>query len=350
LNESTATRHQRQRRRAQMASIVVGAGWLLIVSLTPMAGALAAWAGGTAMPVLAFAGVLAVSWELLALPVARFAAREDRRRSRSVAVSNIWPALVRDGAVGVVLAVLGAVMVTWLMARVGEWWWIAAGLVAAPALLLTTAVAGMALRTPAASRAVSRPALAARVSALAEQVCGRAIPVREWTDAGESASAVVTGIGPAGAILLSRDLAQDWPEAEVAVVVAHELAHHQRRDLWRKAALDGVVLTLSLGAADLAVGRTGGLVSLPWLTLVAWLVWWGLRPIRLVQSRAHERAADRLALAWTGTPEAFVSALKRMGARHLAEERPSTWARWFFHKHPTLDERLTAAEAAAARR
>ncbi len=332
-----------------MASVAVGAAWLLGVSLTPLAGALAAWAAGTTMPVLAFAAVLAVSWELLALPVAWYAAAQDRRRGRSARASPVWPSLLRDAAVGAGLAVAGALVVTGVMARAGAWWWLAAGVLAAPAILLATAMAGMVLRTPAASRAVPRPTLLAQVAGLAERVCGRAVPVREWADAGESATAVVTGLGPAGAILLSRDLAQDWPEAEVAVVVAHELAHHQRRDLWRKAALDAVVLTVALGVAD-AVVRPSTLTALPWLTLVAWLVWWLLRPVRLAQSRAHERAADRLALAWTGTPDAFASALKRMGARHLAEERPSAWTRWFFHKHPTIDERLSAAGEVAARR
>jgi len=33
-------------------------------------------------------------------------------------------------------------------------------------------------------------------------------------------------------------------------------------------------------------------------------------------------------------------ALRRLGEAHLAEERPSRFARWFFHRHPTIEERL----------
>jgi hypothetical protein len=32
-----------------------------------------------------------------------------------------------------------------------------------------------------------------------------------------------------------------------------------------------------------------------------------------------------------------------MAAHHLAEERPSALTRWFFHRHPTVEERINQA-------
>ena len=35
--------------------------------------------------------------------------------------------------------------------------------------------------------------------------------------------------------------------------------------------------------------------------------------------------------------------MRRLGAQNLAEERPSAAVLWFFHTHPTIDERIAAA-------
>jgi len=37
--------------------------------------------------------------------------------------------------------------------------------------------------------------------------------------------------------------------------------------------------------------------------------------------------------------------MRRLGAQNLAEERPSKPAFWFFHTHPTIDERIAAARS-----
>ena len=36
--------------------------------------------------------------------------------------------------------------------------------------------------------------------------------------------------------------------------------------------------------------------------------------------------------------------MRRLGAQNLAEERPSAAVLWFFHTHPTIDERIAAAK------
>jgi Zn-dependent protease with chaperone function len=68
-------------------------------------------------------------------------------------------------------------------------------------------------------------------------------------------------------------------------------------------------------------------------------------PIGLALSRSHERRADRFALDLTGNPDAFLSAMRRLGAQNMAEENPSRLAQWLFYSHPPLEERLAAARA-----
>jgi STE24 endopeptidase len=93
----------------------------------------------------------------------------------------------------------------------------------------------------------------------------------------------------------------------------------------------------------LGVAEPGSLLALPLIALTAWVMGWVLRPVRLGQSRAHEREADRYAIALTGNVDAFRAAIRRMAAHHLAEERPSAFTRWFFHRHPTVEERINHA-------
>jgi STE24 endopeptidase len=62
-------------------------------------------------------------------------------------------------------------------------------------------------------------------------------------------------------------------------------------------------------------------------------------------SRAHERRADRFALDTTRNAEVFISAMRRLGARNLAEEAPAWAARVFFYTHPPISDRLALARA-----
>jgi STE24 endopeptidase len=358
LNESTGTRFQRLRRTGQVVSLSVGALWLLVVITTPAGRSLARWAEAVtpAWTVVTFVVCLVLVWEVVALPAGVYAAvRGDQRfRKGRTPVATIVGHQVRDALTGTVVAVAGALVVWTGLDVLGPWWWVGVGVLLAPLLVGATALAGVTVRATSGSLPVTRDALVARLSQMAEQACGRRIPVREWTDPSTSApTARVTGIGASGAILLSRSLVTDWSDDEIAVVVAHELSHHAHHDLWRTAALDTSVLVVALGMAHLAVVTLGPALGvtgmsdpmvLPLIGGTAWAMWWVLRPVRLAQSRAHERTADRYAIAMTGNPEAFRAAVRRLAAQHLAEERPSALTRWFFHRHPTVEERLRASE------
>ena len=94
----------------------------------------------------------------------------------------------------------------------------------------------------------------------------------------------------------------------------------------------GLTAKFDVAALPLLV-LTGGAVSLAFLPLVN------------AVSRIHERRADRYALDLTGNTAAFTSAMKRLSAQNLAEERPSRWVEMFFYRHPPIADRLDAAHA-----
>jgi len=363
LNESKATRHQRLRRRTQVIGLSASAALLIVVVFTHLDTWLAGVSASLALsfpdslqPVASltmFVGAIALAAEVVALPVSVYAASRDSRRGRrsDASAGSLMISQATDAIAGTAIALAVAMLVRVSMWAGGEWWWALASVLLACSTIIALGVLGLGLSMSGETRPLSRPGLAEPLMALAERACGRPVGVREWTPVGSEpgATAVVTGVGRAGQVLLSAEMVRDWAEDEIGVVVAHELSHHAHHDLVRKVAVDaclwGVTLWLadrvvSTGGGALGVTRVDDLAALPLLVLVAGAVWSLLRPLRLAQSRAHERRADRFALALTGNPEAFARALRRLGEAHLAEERPSRLTRWFFHRHPTIEERL----------
>jgi STE24 endopeptidase len=85
--------------------------------------------------------------------------------------------------------------------------------------------------------------------------------------------------------------------------------------------------------------------GLPLLVLAAGTVFLGGTPLLHALSRRHERRADAFALALTGQPASFISALRRLSTQNLAESHPSRLARWLFYSHPPFEERIEAARA-----
>ena len=77
----------------------------------------------------------------------------------------------------------------------------------------------------------------------------------EWVLSGHTrkANAALAGMGRTRRILLSDTLLADYSEDEIEVILAHELAHHVHRDLWRGIAVQSVVLVGGFFVANLVL-------------------------------------------------------------------------------------------------
>jgi STE24 endopeptidase len=365
MNESKAARYQRYRRRAESAGVVSGAAMLALLALTPLSRWLSAGAlgFGVGLPELPRAGLalvifvvlIVVAWELAVLPAMLYLGlRVDRRfANSSIAVEDVLAAQAHATLVALPAALVAGIALMLSVWMAGAWWWALAGALLAGALVAALHGAPRLLARLADVRPLARADLAARLNGLAAraQVPVRGVEEMQLDDA-DRTTAMVAGAGRSRRIFVSSELLRAWSDDEIAVVVAHELGHHAHRDLWRTLALDASVLAVALFVADRALGWAApalalagprDLAALPFLTLVAGAVWVLLTPLRYAHSRLQERRADDFALALTGASEAFSSAIRRLGARHLVDDRPSILTRWLFHRHPTLDERLARA-------
>lgn len=373
MNESRAARYQRLRRRAEAVSGAAGGLLLIICAVTPAGDWLAGWArtraaGFTqpvrgALEVVFFVAALAIALEAIALPVVLYVASKRRASSsaRPTGVESsdsvgrpglegrrIVSAQLHAATFGVVAAVIVGLVVH-LAARVtAGWWWLTTGVVLSAILAAAVrGVSGLIARSGDA-KPLGDPALGARLSTVSETAGVPIAGIFEWRAADEAGhSASVTGFGRGRRVLIAPDVLSEWSPEEITVVVAHELSHHKHHDLIQTLVVDALLMATALAFSDLILRLAGvapsSLPALPLVALSASAVWLAVTPARHALSRWQERRADQFALAVTGEADAFAAAVRRVGERNLIEDRPDTLTRWFFHRHPTIEERLAMA-------
>ena len=343
MNEDRGARYHRLRRRATVLSVLADGGWFLALALT-------GWGGG--LPLVAFVAIMAIGWELIAFPLTFYKGFLLDRRYGLTAVSfRTWLAdEVKGFAIGLAVVEIAALALFGSMRFAGNAWWAAAAMLFAGAgVLLSQLVPVVLLPLFYRFRPIERDELRQRLATLSQRAGVRVLGTFEW-GLGEKtsrANAALVGAGFTRRILLSDTLLQSYSDDEIEVILAHELAHHVHHDLWTGLALETGVVAAALLIGHVAITAAGyglaSVASLPLLVLAAGAVSLMLTPIGTAWSRRNERRADRLALSLTGRHDAFVSAMRRLAAQNLAEPAPSRVVRWFFHSHPTIEERIASA-------
>jgi STE24 endopeptidase len=364
VNEDKGSRYHRLRRRASALSLGVEA--LLLVGLLATGASVAlreaaARAAGDRplVVVAAYVVLLALLQEAVGLPLSLYRGfLLERRYGLSRETLGRWGLdHLKGAAVGLTFGLLGAVTVYALLRAAPRAWWVLA------AAIFTAATVGLAQLAPVLLlplfyrvTPLDREALAARLTRLAERAGSRVLGVYLWHvgDRTRRANAALVGLGRTRRILVSDTLVAEYSDDEIEAILAHELAHHVHVDIWRAIAVEAVLIFAGFACADWALGLFGPLAGLgsradvaglPLLLLASGAVSVALLPAAHAISRWQERRADRFALAITGRPEAFVSAMRRLAAQNLAEDDPSRLVQVLFYSHPPVRERIAAALA-----
>ena len=371
MNEDKSTKYHRLRRRADLLGTAVAGVLLLGLSLTGGAQKLREVSsviaqrvpGGfdDAMSVVALTLVLIVILQVAELPFAFYHGYLlEHRYGLSTQTAGHWISDYAKGiALGIVLAVAGtSVVFAALRSAPVHWWWISAAIFAVATIGLAQLAPVVLLPIFYKFKPLDRPALVDRLMTLAMRARTDVVGVFEWVLSSHTrkANAALAGMGKTRRILLSDTLLADYSEDEIEVILAHELAHHVHRDLWRGIAVQAVSLATGFYLADVMLRTFGDALGLRGISDPAGLpilllfggVWsFVVMPVANAMSRAQERAADRYALKTTRNVDAFVTAMKRLSQQNLAEEYPSPLVRWLFYSHPPIRERIDAARAFA---
>ena len=371
MNEDKSARYHRLRRRADLLGMAVAGVLLLGLSLLggahrlrELAAAIAQWVPWgieEGMTVALLTIMLMIILQIVELPFAFYQGHLlEHRYGLSTQSAGHWLTDQAKGvALGLVLAVAGTSVIYFALREwPGHWWWISAAVFALATIGLARIAPVVLLPIFYKFKPLDRPALADRLMALATRARTDVVGVFEWVLSGHTkkANAALAGMGRTRRILLSDTLLADYSEDEIEVILAHELAHHVHRDLWRGIAVQSAIMTGGFFVASLLLRAVADPLELRGIAdpaglpvlLLAGGVWSFLAlPLANAMSRAQERAADRYALSTTRNVDAFVTAMKRLAQQNLAEEYPSPMVRWLFYSHPPIRERIDAARAFA---
>jgi STE24 endopeptidase len=297
--------------------------------------------------------IVVVGTMLVRLPLSVWRLRHERSWGFSTQSTTGW---LVDRAKGLAIAiVLTGIPLIGLVgaARAFPRWWPLVGAVGAAALVaLLTFVAPIVLE-PVFNR--FRPLADTRLADELRELATRAgVPVRDVLVADASRrtrkhNAYVSGLGRTRRVVLWDTLLADVAEAELKVVVAHELAHRRFRHVAWGTALGmagaaGSVLVLWALGADLG---DPGIVPAAILLFTA-LELAGL-PLGAAVSRRWERAADRFSIELTGDRVAYERLHYGLARENLADLSPPRAYYLAFHGHPTAPERIAAARKNASR-
>ncbi len=371
MNEDRAARYHKARRRVAVAGVAWSAALLLALALTPGSVRLREAANGLAVglsvppwalpsaTVAVYVAFLGILHEIGASLLGACSWRLDRRYGLAVDGPGAW--LLDQLKAAAVGATLGIPAFCALYLAIDRWpasWWLPAGI--AFALLAVV----MARLTPVVLlplffrfRPLERQDLRDRLLALCRRAGVPALDACVWqvSDRTRRANAALTGLGGTRRILVSDTLLAHARDEEVEAVLAHEIAHHVRADIWRAIALETAVALVAFFLGALALGRAwrplgwagvSDVAGLPVLLLVAGILSAVALPLANAYSRHLEWTADRFAIRLTGNPEALASGLQRLAVLNLAEGEPSRLALWLFHSHPPVAARIAAAKAA----
>jgi Zn-dependent protease with chaperone function len=167
----------------------------------------------------------------------------------------------------------------------------------------------------------------------------------------EKANAYVTGLLGTKRIVIGDTLLDRFEPDETIFVVAHELGHYVKGDVWRGVALGmaaaGFVFFGGRALAERpgrSLASTAGLARLFFAMSLLGSV---AGPPLSAFSRSRERAADRFALEATNDGASGAAAFTRLRDRNLAEDEQPKWMEVLFSSHPSLRSRIERLKLSA---
>jgi len=323
--------------------------------------------GPTLEGVVLFAG-LVVAVRLFGAP---FSAVDTFVVEEVYGFNNQSPALwLRDQLIGTVLGVVlvgavgGAVLLA--VAELPELWWAAAiGLYAVFSLVMQVLLPRVVMPLFYDFEPIDEGELRDGVEDVFDRAGFSCEQIYEMNASSRSShsNAFFAGFGRTKRVVLFDTLIEDMELPQVQSVLAHELAHWQKRHIWKR-----------LAAGTVQVGLT--VVALWWLTRQPWLyelfgvadgaalsevpaaglIVGGLivsplnrltSPLSNRLSLKHEREADRFAVEVMGEGESMVGALSRLASENYSNPFPHPLYETFHYDHPPIPERMRYIEAMA---
>jgi STE24 endopeptidase len=361
--QEEAKAYARLKHRLLAADMALGGAFALLLLVT---GISASITGGIeaflTQPVLVVGGyflVFSVAYGLLVLPLEYHGGFVlPHRYGLSTQTKRGW---VADQAKAGVLSLgLGLVVVEvmyFLLRSLPSLWWLVTALFMLLFTVILTNVAPLLIvplffkLTP-----LGDEELVARLTRMAERAKTnvKGVFTINLSSRTKAANAMVMGLGSTRRIVLGDTLYADYGPDEIESILAHELGHQVRHDMWWGLLLQSTLTLVGLYVAHVALGwgvRVMGLAglddvaALPLLALVMGAFMAMSTPLINGFSRWREGMADEFALEMTGKPEAFVSVMVKLANQNLAQVDPERWVELLLYSHPAITRRIERGES-----
>jgi STE24 endopeptidase len=347
LRQRQAAVYNRARRRLSLADSVAGLTGLAAVAI--WADSLGGW--GTV-------AALAVGLPLISLPFGYAGYVLSRRNGLSRQTVVGW--LADQGKARLIGLVLGGAVALGLLGcqRLSPDWWPLPAWGGAVVLSVALSILWPVLLLPLFTR--SEPLAEGELAdQLWRTIRSTGVAVRELRllhmgEKTSAANAMVAGLGPTLKVYVGDTIAEgsgaETAIADTRLVLAHELGHHARHDVWRLLAWSARALAAGKAGAWAAVRwlapeGPGHLTALPALVIGFSLASTVLSPLGAAYSRTRERAADRYAVSVTGQGERYAETFERLVEQNLLELHPPRVWHTLTASHPTPAERIASARA-----
>jgi len=317
------------------------------------------WTGAAAIIVVLYLLVIGVGFQVIEFPFEVYSGFIIEKKFDLSKVSfRSWMIDWLKGTLiqSVLLVVLVSGMY-WLLRSQPELWWLWAAIGATIlAIILMALVPVLLLPLFYKFEPIPDGELKDRLFALTDQIGTHVQGIYVWHlgDKTSKANAAVTGWGRTRRIIISDTLIESNTADEIEVVMAHELGHHVRWDVWKMLAVSTGLIFISFFVIDLALtawidslGLRGidDIAGLPLVLIVGTGVSLIALPISNWLSRKAETAADLYALNLTGMRDEFISAMDKLGDQNLAQKQPNAFVEFVFHSHPSIQRRINNAKS-----
>ena len=194
-----------------------------------------------------------------------------------------------------------------------------------------------------------------RIIALSKKCKIRLVDVLEidFSKKTNKLNAAVVGLGKTRRVIVADNLLKEFTDEEVEGVLAHEFGHHKLRHMGKNIIFGIVSIFLSCYllyffsskvASLLNTSSVSDISMLPSLLLILFLTGLVMLPIENAFSRRMETEADIFALKTIRDKQIFISLMRKLSEKNLADPKPSKLTKILFYSHPPISERIALAE------
>ncbi len=264
---------------------------------------------------------------------------------------------VKSLFITLILAVIVFEIFYAFMRGAGSFWWLWAAVVwivlqVVLGMLFPVVILPMFYKTTK----LDRPDLEEKIDELATNAGVKVLGLFQinFSEKTKKANAALAGLGKTKRILLGDTLLDEFKDAEVINVLAHEFGHFYHRHIWKLMGVASVlaiggmwladfILKLSAGMLGIGAEKISSIATAPLFILALSIFGLVTMPLTNIISRYFERQADKYALVTTKDADSFISAMERLADQNLANKEPHPAIEFLLHSHPSIARRVEFA-------